>query len=95
MQLKWTKRALAQFNQAQEYIAQEDPQAAQAVAQRIADALQLLLTQPHMGRVGRAVGTQEWVVVKTPYLIAYRVKGNDLTVLRVLHSKRRWPVRIR
>jgi plasmid stabilization system protein ParE len=46
LKLKWTKRALRQLIHAQDYIAKDNPAAAQAVAERIADAARLLPTQP-------------------------------------------------
>ncbi len=91
MKLKWTRRALNQLKQAQEYIAQDNPLAAQQVAQQIADSAKLLLRQPQMGRMGRVSGTREWVVNHTPYLLIYRVADNELQVLSVIHSKQRWP----
>ena len=91
MQLKWTKKALVQFAKLQDYIAQDSPLAAQAVAQRIADATHLLLTQPDLDRLGRIDGTREWVVKHTPYLLAYRHDGKQLQILRVIHSKQQWP----
>ena len=91
MKLRWAKRALRQFKQAQEYIAQDNPVAAQQVAQRIADASELLLTQPNIGRPGRVGGTREWVVNKTPYLIAYRIESDELQIVGIIHSKQLWP----
>lgn len=92
MKLKWTRRALSQFKNAEMYIAKEDPQAAKAVTERIAEAIHLLLNQPQLGRPGRIRGTREWVVKQTPYLIAYAIEDDYLVVLRVIHSKRHWPV---
>ena len=50
LKLKWTKRALQQLKAAQDYIARDNPAAACDVAERIAQATRLLLTQPQMGR---------------------------------------------
>ncbi len=91
MKVKWTRRALKQLKIAQEYIAEDNPIAAQEVAQRIWDATKLLSAQPDMGRLGRVTGTREWVVKKTPYLLAYQVVGDDLRVIAVIHSKQLWP----
>jgi plasmid stabilization system protein ParE len=49
LKLKWTKRALLQLIHAQDYIAKDNPAAAQAVAERIADAARLLPTQLSIG----------------------------------------------
>ena len=72
LKLKWTKRALSQFRDAEAYIAQENPQAATAVAQRIADAPQLLCNNPELGRPGRIAGTREWIVKRTDCLCSAR-----------------------
>jgi len=89
--LKWTKRALQQLIQAQDYIALDNPAAAQTIAQRIANASQLLPTQPWIGRPGRIDGTREWVVKQTPYLLVYAIDDNELQIVGVIHSKQRWP----
>lgn len=64
------------------------------VFERIEAATRMLASWPLAGRVGRVFGTREWVVQDTSYLIAYRVAGNHLVILRVLHSRQRWPKRI-
>lgn len=91
LKLKWTSRALSQFSDALHYIAENNPAAADAVAKRIAAATRLLLEQPRAGRPGRISGTYEWVVKRTPYLIAYTVNDDQLIILRVIHGKQRWP----
>ncbi|MGY6629862.1 MAG: type II toxin-antitoxin system RelE/ParE family toxin [Wenzhouxiangella sp.] len=91
MKLKWTRRALEQLVEAQDYIAQENPQAARQVGERIADASRLLLTQPGIGHRGRVAGTLEWVVRRTPYFLVYKLEDDWLIVLRVIHSKQQWP----
>ena len=50
LQVKWTRPALADLIEAQAYIAQENPQAAEVIAQRIWDASQALSDNPHIGR---------------------------------------------
>jgi toxin ParE1/3/4 len=66
---------------------QENPVGAKHVAQRVADALELLLESPAIGRVGRIADTREWVVRKTPYIIVYAIDGNTLWILRLIPSK--------
>jgi toxin ParE1/3/4 len=44
-----------------------------------------------MGRPGRVKGTRELVIVGTPYIVAYRIKGDAVQVLRVLHGAQKWP----
>ncbi len=51
----------------------------------------MLAKYPEIGRPGRVRGTRELVVAGTPYIAAYRIMGEVVTVLRVLHGARRWP----
>lgn len=90
MKLKWTRRALQQLIDAQNYIAQDNPIAARRIGEEIAAATHLLLTQPEMGRPGRVVGTREWVVKQTPYFLVYELRDDTLWVLRVIHGKQHW-----
>jgi toxin ParE1/3/4 len=44
-----------------------------------------------MGRKGRVNGTRELVINHTSYIAAYRIAGDDIHILRVLHSSMQWP----
>lgn len=91
MRARWTRRALRQFNHAQDYIAQDSPAAARTIAGHVFDAVDLLLSQSGIGRTGRIEGTREWPVTHTPYLLAYRAEADTIQILAVIHSKQRWP----
>lgn len=82
--------ALQDFDEAQDYIAKDSPLAAQAVAQRIADAAKNLIENPELGRPGHVPGTREWVVTRTPHLLVYRINGDTLEILRVWHGRQDW-----
>jgi hypothetical protein len=43
------------------------------MAQRVIEATELLIDQPHLGRPGPHSGAREWVVHGTPYILVYRV----------------------
>jgi toxin ParE1/3/4 len=79
-------RALADLGQLRAYIARRQPAAAERLGRRIAAAAELLLTYPDLGRVGRAPGTRELAVARTPYLLVYRHQGETVTTVRVLHG---------
>jgi len=95
MQIKWLKKALQNLNDEAEYIAQEDPEAARRVVQRIVNAINLLADNPVLGHPGRIYGTRELVVSDTRYIVPYRVvsKLQQIEILRVFHSSRRLPKR--
>ena len=46
---------------------------------------------PQSGRPGRIEETRELVIDRTPYIVAYRIVGDTVRILRVLHGSRRWP----
>ena len=88
--LRWTSIALADLNQAFEFIALDSPGAAQATISRITKSFEQLKIFPDSGRAGRVKGTRELFVNTTPYLIVYRARNKYLEILNILHSSRKW-----
>jgi toxin ParE1/3/4 len=91
MQVKWLRKALQNLDEEAAYVAQEDAHAAGLVVQRVMAAVDMLAEQPGLGRPGRVPGTRELIVIKTRYLVPYRVRGDTVEVLRVFHTSRRIP----
>jgi len=87
MDLAWTDRAQIDLGDIVAYISE----ASQRVKARLEEAVLHLATQPGMGRPGRVNGTREFVVAGTPYIIPYRVRGETVELLAVMHGARRWP----
>jgi len=73
-----------------EYVALDNADAAAETVLRVIDATDGLAAYPNIGRPGRVPGTRELVIGGTPFIAAYRVRENEVTVLRVLHGARRW-----
>jgi len=71
-----------------DYIALDNPIAAEAVYRAIISAGALLNYFPQMGRPGRLPGTRQLTVPGLPYLIAYQINADQLTVLAVFHGAR-------
>jgi toxin ParE1/3/4 len=74
-----------------DYLEADSPRAAVLIDDRIEAHVELLIDTPEIGRPGRVEGTRELVVPRTPYIAAYRVEGEMVTILRVLHGAREWP----
>lgn len=74
-----------------DYIEADNPDAAEAVDERIETAAERLIDYPNSGRPGRIEGTRELVVHRAPYILPYRVEGDTVRILRVIHSARQWP----
>jgi toxin ParE1/3/4 len=90
MRIVWTAPAIADLRALRAYIGQDQPAAAQQV-EHILAAVSGLVTFPESGRPGRRSGTRELVIGRTPYLVAYRARGDTIQILRVLHGRQRWP----
>ncbi len=91
MKVVWSRRAIAHLAALRQYIARDNPSAAHNVAEQILRAVEILQSQPQMGRPGRILGTRELVVPGTPFLVPYRVRGERLELIAVFHGRQRWP----
>jgi toxin ParE1/3/4 len=87
----WLKAALDDVRGISRFIAKDSPSAARRVVTRIRDDVTLLRDHPDMGRHGRIEGTREMVIGRYPYIVAYRLVPDDVQVLAVVHTSRRWP----
>jgi len=88
--LEWLPAAKQDFEDIVEYIATDNPTAAIEQGDEIEKQIFLLISYPKMGRPGRVKGIRELVIVRTPYIAAYRIKGKIVQVLRVLHGAQQW-----
>lgn len=71
-----------------DYIARDNPSAAEKVYRAIVAAAERLTNFPEMGRSGRLPGTSEFPVSALPYLVVYEVGPDVVTILAVFHSAR-------
>ena len=95
MRLRWTRLAERDFDEIAAYIGQDNPAAACRVVLELIDQVETRLpVHPAFGRAGRVIGTRELVIGELPYVIPYRVRGQDIEILRVLHTSRRWPEKL-
>ena len=76
MQVKWLRKAALNLEDAHDQVYR---------------LVHLLVDQPAMGRPGRVPGTRELVLQPYPFLIPYRVKGEEIQILRVFHTRLRLP----
>lgn len=88
MALRWTKTALGSVDDIAEFIAKDNPSRATSFVLELKDAVIRLQVHPGMGRAGRVPGTRELVLHKN-YIAIYRVRGDDVEILRLLHAARK------
>jgi len=87
MSIKWTRTALASVDEIARFIAKDSPTRATRFVLELRDAATKLQAHPGMGRAGRVPGTRELVLHRN-YIAVYRVRGDDVEILRLHHSAR-------
>ena len=63
------------------WIEKDRPRSADSVIDRILESTERLDRFPHIGRIGRALGTYELVVPGLPYIVVYQVNADDDVVI--------------
>ena len=87
MSIKWTQAALRSVDDIAAYIANDNPIRATSFVLELQEAVTKLQAHPGMGRAGRVPGTRELVLHKN-YIAIYRVRGDDVEMLRLHHAAR-------
>ncbi len=87
MLIKWTKTALASVDEIAGFIAKDNLTRANSFVLELQAAVTQLQAHPGMGRAGRVPGTRELVLHKN-YIAIYRVRGDDVEILRLHHAAR-------
>lgn len=92
MNVNFTLQARDDLRAIRDWIAADDPSAADRVVSRIAQTAMMFAQFPLLGRAGRVQGTREFSVVGLPYLLVYSIASeSDVDVLTVVHARRRYP----
>jgi toxin ParE1/3/4 len=88
MRVCYTIDALLHIAAIHSYISERNPAAATRVVARIKDSAERLGENPHLGHVGAASGTREWVVTGLPYVIVHEPNEADdeLVILGIYHG---------
>jgi addiction module RelE/StbE family toxin len=92
VRIRWLNEAVSDLVEIRKYIAADKPQTANKVAALIRQGVEPLAEHPDIGRSGRIEGTRELILTALPYIIPYRVKDDNIEILRVLHAARKWPL---
>ena len=83
-----TQPAADDLEQIVDYIALDNPGAAENVYWGIVNAAERLPEFPGLGRPGRQPATRELSIVGLPYLVVYAVTPEAVTILAVFHTSR-------
>lgn len=89
MELKWTRRALADLARIAEHIAQDNPAAATTLMQAFRQTTGHLCQHPYLGR---AAGPDcRELVLHRYYLLTYRIRPGRVEILQVWHTAQQRP----
>ena len=91
MTIIWSSRSQSDLQDIRNYIAEDNPPAADRVTLAIVDHTNTQLQIPRLGRIGRVTGTYELVIPKLPYIVVYREIDGAIQIVRVYHTSRMWP----
>ncbi len=93
MRILWTTEALSDLEEILAYYYLEaSPRTAAAVEQRIIREIEVLPPFPERIRDSERVpGARELVVNKLPYVVFVQVLEDEIIVLNVVHTKRKFP----
>ena len=92
MRIVWLPRARKARETAIEYIAEDNPVAALSQLDEIERHSTLLKDHPEMGRRGRIPDTRELVISRTPFLLVYRIRNDEIQIIHFMHGAQQWPV---
>jgi toxin ParE1/3/4 len=91
VRLVWSGTSLRHLREARDFIALDNPDAAEGLVAAIRAAADRLLTFPHLG-IRMAPHRRRMVVAGTAFHLVYRVDRDEIVILAVWHGARQWPL---
>lgn len=89
MRLRFTLPAADDLDGILTYIEAHSPTGARRVQRRLQSVLAVLLQHPQAGQLTRRPGMRRIVVTPYPYLVFYRVTGDEIVIHGVRHAARK------
>lgn len=85
----YQRRALANLESIEAWIAQDSPRAATRVIRRIHERISDLSQFSEQGRLGVKRDTRELVITGTPYIVTYALRRGGVFIITIRHGARR------
>jgi toxin ParE1/3/4 len=89
MNVVYAPRALRDLESVAAYLVERNPAGAINVLGAIKSSIDTLSFFPQIGRLVDNAGHRRVPVLRYPYLIFYRVAGDELLILHIRHTSRR------
>lgn len=90
MNLVWTRPARSDRREIFELIAADSVRATRKMDLIFTEKAEVLTQFPEIGHFGRVDGTRE-LLAHRHYSLIYRIHGDAVEILRLLHTARQWP----
>jgi addiction module RelE/StbE family toxin len=88
MKVTYSARALNDLDSIYGYICQHNPQAAAVVTSVIQHQISHLADHPLMAPITTIPSVRNLTIARYPYKAYYRIRGDDVIVLHIRHSRR-------
>ena len=88
MKVVWSEPAVADLSAIHDYIARDSPHYARRFVARLIAAVDLLESFTEMGRIVPEGDGRHRELILRPYRIIYRVEGQEVFVVTVVHGSR-------
>jgi toxin ParE1/3/4 len=88
--VRWSDEANDDLGDILAYIGHFNPDAADALNDKIDAAVFPLSDHPYLGREGRVPGTRE-VIAHPNYIVVYRIGIREVLIVNVLHARQNYP----
>jgi toxin ParE1/3/4 len=91
VKLRWSVRALDRALEAKNFIAADDPRAAEKWASGLVEAVAKLKRHPRLGRVVPEIRQEQYrEIIYGNYRVVYRLSENFISILTVRHYSRKF-----
>lgn len=89
MRIRWSDQARRDLLEIAAWIARDRPGTARAVMAKLRASVERLRAHPHLGRVVPEIGAEQLRErVVAPWRVIYRVQGDTIQIVTVLHGRR-------
>lgn len=89
MRILWADSARRDFDGAIAFLQARSPAAAIRIGQRILDVVDLLEHFPELARSSRHRGLRQLPVPRTPYIVVYRIEGEQVEIRALIHASQK------
>lgn len=89
MKVRFLKRAIRDLNRIEAYIRAESPSGAKRIGARLRKRAQDLAQFPFQGTQSVRHDLYQLYVTRTPYILIYRVRDDEVQILTIVHASQR------